>query len=61
MKYLKTNKIMRITIESYGKKYSVETTNHLYCNQCLTERVSIEKEFNVLKANIKKALQYGHE
>jgi len=29
-------------------------TNNLYCNRCLNERNHIEKEFNLLKANLKK-------
>ena len=29
-------------------------TNDLYCDRCLNERNSTEKEFNKLKANLKK-------
>ena len=29
-------------------------SNHLYCDRCLSERDSTEKEFNLLKANLKK-------
>ena len=29
-------------------------TPDLYCDRCLNERNSIEKEFNLLKANLKK-------
>jgi hypothetical protein len=29
-------------------------TNDLYCNRCLNERNHIKKEFNLLKANLKK-------
>lgn len=29
-------------------------TNDLYCDRCLNERDSTEKEFNSLKANLKK-------
>jgi reverse gyrase len=37
-------------------------TNDLYCERCLKERVNTEKEFNLLKANLKKKdLQSGHE
>jgi reverse gyrase len=30
-------------------------TNDLYCDRCLSERNSTEKEFNKLKANLKKS------
>jgi len=30
-------------------------TNDLYCDRCLNERNSTEKEFNKLKANLKKS------
>ena len=29
-------------------------TNDLYCDRCLSERVKVEEEFNLLKANLKK-------
>ena len=29
-------------------------TNDLYCDRCLSERNNTEKEFNLLKANLKK-------
>jgi len=37
------------TIITIGKP-----TNDLYCDRCLSERVKTEKEFNLLKANLKK-------
>ena len=38
------------TIITVGK-----LTNNLYCDRCLNERNSTEKEFNLLKSNLKKA------
>jgi reverse gyrase len=45
------------TIITVGK-----LTNDLYCERCLNERIHTEKEFTLLKSNLKKKnLQSGHE